>query len=82
MAEGEYPKKRKYKTHFTTDYTKVYPGLRKVNHNDSLARCTICNSDFSIAHGRLNDCKIHVEVSSTSFISCAYYSGRLVARAT
>ena len=82
MAEGEYPKKRKYKTHFTTDYTKVYPCLIKVNHNDSLARCTICNSDFSIAHGRLNNCKRHVEVSSTSFISCAYYSGQLVARAT
>ncbi|XP_051958771.1 putative glutathione-specific gamma-glutamylcyclotransferase 2 isoform X1 [Xyrauchen texanus] len=61
MAEGVCPKKRKYKTHFTPDYTKVYPCLIRVKHNDSLARCTVCNSDFSIAHGGLNDCKRHVE---------------------
>ncbi|XP_051961297.1 uncharacterized protein LOC127628546 [Xyrauchen texanus] len=62
QREGECPKKRKYKTHFTPDYTKVYPCLIRVKHNDSLARCTVCNSDFSIAHGGLNDCKRHVEV--------------------
>ncbi len=39
-----------------------------MKNNDSLARCTVCNSDFSIAHGGLNDCRRHVEVSSSSFI--------------
>ncbi len=57
------PRKRKYKTHFTSDYTKVYPRLTGVKNNDSLAQCTACNSDFSIARGGLNDCKRHVEVS-------------------
>src|SRR4029434_7696467 len=75
------PKNETIRHILLADYTKVYPCLRKVNHNDSLARCTNCNSDFSIAHGGLNYCKRHVEdvnmsfnmlTSSTSFISCAY----------
>lgn len=34
--------------------------------NNSFAHCTICSSDFSIARGRLNVCKRHVEVNVTA----------------
>lgn len=56
--------------HFIPDYTrKVNSCLIKVKNNGSVACCCIvCISDFSIARGGLNKCKIHVEGSQTGVI--------------
>jgi hypothetical protein len=54
-------KKSRHNQTFIQGYSTRYPALQKSLKGPTYARCTICNSDFSVAHGGINDCKTHVE---------------------
>jgi hypothetical protein len=76
MDNADYspPKKRAKKTktvdqRFRPDYSVAYPVIKKSLKSSSHAFCSLCRSDFSVAHGGLNDVKKHV--STLSHISNA-----------
>ena len=58
------PKKKTYYQNFRQEYRTMYPALRSSAEGPQLAQCTVCKSDFSIAHGAKNDCKKHCDTQS------------------
>ncbi len=59
--EDKPAKKSKHSQTFKMKYTAKYPVLKQSLKGVNNARCTVCNSDFSVAHGGINDCRTHVE---------------------
>ncbi|WP_419608145.1 hypothetical protein, partial [Thiolapillus sp.] len=58
------PKKKTYYQNFRQEYRTMYPALRSSAKGPQFAHCTVCKSDFSIAHGGKNDCKKHCDTQS------------------
>ena len=57
MAES---KKRRREQTFLSEYTTRWPVIVPSDKGKTYARCTECNSSFSISHGGGNDIKTHV----------------------
>jgi len=53
-------KRKKYLCQYKHEWTAQYPFLSGVSGNPTKAFCTLCRREFSVAHGRLNDVKVHV----------------------
>ena len=45
---------------FRQKYAEVWSFLKKSRSGETFAFCSICNTDFSVAHSGRFDCKIHV----------------------
>ena len=53
--------KKKHCQQFIPQYSEKFPILRPSKEGLSYAYCTCCNTDFSVAHGGLTDCRKHVD---------------------
>ena len=52
--------KKNYHQSFHQEYKTLYPALRSSAKGPQFAHCTVCKSEFSVAHdGGKNDCKKH-----------------------
>ena len=61
MESNAPPQKKKRRMQkFLSDYSQRWPVLKPSDMGESYARCTVCQSSFSIAHGGANDCATHV----------------------
>ena len=64
--DPETPKKKAKKQwdqKFKPEYKERFPFVIKSDRDDFTARCTICMSDFSIAHGGENDITKHMKTA-------------------
>jgi len=83
-AEEEKPKKKKPRVlqKYRAEYALKYPVIRKSTVGETYANCccTVCSSDFSIAHGGIGDVDRHVRTAkrhATRLITAWNYSGEL-----
>lgn len=62
-AEMQKSKKqnRIYRQRFKLEYRQEFPTLSTSSRGPDFAHCTVCKSDFSVAHGGRNDCIKHVQ---------------------
>ena len=56
--------KTQYKQKFKADYRKDFPAITSSRKGESFAFCTLCKSDFTIAHSGRFDIKRHTESKS------------------
>ena len=59
LSESGQKKSRRLQK-FCEHYTVAYPVLKESSRGEGYAHCTVCETDFSIGHGGINDCAIHV----------------------
>ena len=57
-------KKKKYDSYWKSDFSIAFPELKPSHRGTTFAHCTICNTDFQIKAGGLNDCKKHTSSNS------------------
>lgn len=80
------PKKHKRQQSFREEYSNKFPTLTAGKKSASLCFCTVCDSEFSIAHGGADDCRRHTESKkhkdnekkATETNKCAKISGYFV----
>ncbi|GBO18400.1 hypothetical protein AVEN_8107-1, partial [Araneus ventricosus] len=58
LADEEKQKKRKNNQRFRKEYSEKWPCL--IPGKEGYARCSVCNTEFSITHGGKDDCRRHV----------------------
>ncbi|GBL80058.1 Unconventional myosin-VI [Araneus ventricosus] len=58
LADEEKQKKRRNNQRFRKEYSEKWPCL--IPGKEGYARCSVCNTEFSITHGGKDDCRRHV----------------------
>ena len=56
-------KKKKYCVKFNDSWCNKFKFIQKSRTGESFALCTVCGSDFSVAHGEENDISRHKDIS-------------------
>lgn len=55
---------KKYLQNYKDSYKEIWPFFNKSQKGDQYVRCSICEMDFTCAHGGKNDCRRHVQSKS------------------